>query len=112
METLTQNSPQMGWRRVDHGGAQPSPAGPSCRRRPATRRMGHDLEAVVQPVPGVAPDDELARQLIAFCRAHLAHFKCPRSVDFDPELPRLPTGKLYKLPLRDRYWGDHASRII
>jgi long-chain acyl-CoA synthetase len=74
--------------------------------------LGEAVKAVVQPVPGVAPDADLERELIAFCRAHLAHFKCPRSVDFDAALPRLPTGKLYKLPLRDRYWGDHATRIV
>jgi long-chain acyl-CoA synthetase len=66
----------------------------------------------VQAAPGVAPGPELERELTAFCREHLAHFKCPRSVDFVGELPRLPTGKLYKRLLRDRYWGDHTSRIV
>ena len=47
-----------------------------------------------------------------FCREHLAHLKCPRSIDFDPALPRLPTGKLYKRILRDAYWGDATSRIV
>jgi long-chain acyl-CoA synthetase len=41
-----------------------------------------------------------------------ARQKCPRSVDFEAELPRLPTGKLYKRVLRDRYWGDQQSRIV
>ena len=54
----------------------------------------------------------LERELIAFCRDHLAHFKCPRSIDFVDELPRLPTGKLYKGVLRERYWADHATRIV
>ena len=49
---------------------------------------------------------------IAFCREHLAHFKCPRTIDFEDELPRLPTGKLYKRLLRDRYWGNTTSRIV
>ena len=35
-----------------------------------------------------------------------------RSIDFENELPRLPTGKLYKRLLRDRYWGNKASRIV
>jgi long-chain acyl-CoA synthetase len=74
--------------------------------------LGEAVKAVVQPVPGVEPGTDLERELIAFCREHLAHFKCPRSVDFDVELPRLPTGKLYKLLLRDRYWGDRATRIV
>ena len=74
--------------------------------------LGEEVKAVVQPAPGVDPGPELERQLIAFCREHLAHYKCPRSVDFTDELPRLPTGKLYKRLLRDRYWGDHTSRIV
>jgi long-chain acyl-CoA synthetase len=54
----------------------------------------------------------LERALIAFCREHLAHFKCPRSVDFVDELPRLPTGKLYKGVLREQYWAAHDTRIV
>jgi long-chain acyl-CoA synthetase len=50
--------------------------------------------------------------LLSFCGAHLARYKCPRSVDFIDELPRLPTGKLYKRLLKDRYWGDRATRIV
>jgi hypothetical protein len=44
-------------------------------------------------------------------RQHLAHIKCPRSVDFTEELPRLPTGKLYKRLLRDRYWGAREAEL-
>jgi long-chain acyl-CoA synthetase len=53
-----------------------------------------------------------AEELIAFCGAHLSRQKVPRSIDFIDELPRLPTGKLYKKPLRDKYWGDRKSRIL
>jgi len=74
--------------------------------------LGEEVKAVVQLMPGVEEGPDLERELIAFCREHLAHFKCPRSVDFTEELPRLPTGKLYKRLLRDRYWGDHTSRIV
>jgi long-chain acyl-CoA synthetase len=73
---------------------------------------GEEVKAVVQVMPGVEPGPELERELIEFCRQHLAAFKCPRSVDFEDELPRLPTGKLYKRLLRDRYWGDSTSRIV
>lgn len=73
--------------------------------------LGEEVKAVVQPMPGVAPGPELEAELIAFCRANLASIKCPRSVDFTDELPRLPTGKLYKKPLRDRYWVGHDKRI-
>lgn len=73
--------------------------------------MGEAVKAVVQPAPGADAGPELARELIDFCRQHLAHFKCPRSVDFVESLPRLPTGKLYKRLLRDRYWEGHTARI-
>ena len=74
--------------------------------------LGEEVKAVVQLVDGVEPGPELERELIEFCREHLAHYKCPRTVDFEAELPRLPTGKLYKRLLRDRYWKDHESRIL
>ena len=74
--------------------------------------LGEEVKAVVQPVDGVTGDRRSGRELIAFCREHLAHFKCPRRVDFVDELPRLPTGKLYKGPLREQYWADHSTRIV
>jgi long-chain acyl-CoA synthetase len=74
--------------------------------------LGEAVKAVVQPMPDVEPGPDLERELIAFCREHLAHYKCPRTVDFEEELPRLPTGKLYKRLLRDRYWGDRTTRIV
>jgi long-chain acyl-CoA synthetase len=74
--------------------------------------LGEEVKAVVQVVPGVEPGPELEQELLGFCRRHLASYKCPRSVDFEDELPRLPTGKLYKRLLRDRYWGDSTSRIV
>ncbi|HEY2815099.1 MAG TPA: AMP-binding protein [Acidimicrobiales bacterium] len=74
--------------------------------------LGEEVKAVVQVVEGVEPGPTLERELIAHCREHLAHYKCPRSVDFEDELPRLPTGKLYKRLLRDRYWHDHGTRIL
>lgn len=74
--------------------------------------LGEEVKAVVQPMPGVPSDDALAAELTAFCAEHLSRQKIPRSIDFDPELPRLPTGKLYKRKLRDRYWGEGQSRIL
>ena len=47
-----------------------------------------------------------------FCGQSLSRQKVPRSIDFAAELPRLPTGKLYKRLLRDRYWGNKSSRIL
>ena len=74
--------------------------------------LGEEVKAVVQVVPGMTPGPALAEELIAFCRQHLASLKCPRSIDFAAELPRLPTGKLYKRLLRDRYWAGHTTRIV
>jgi acyl-CoA synthetase (AMP-forming)/AMP-acid ligase II len=76
--------------------------------------FGEEVKAVVQPVEMPADDEAaaaLAAQLIAYCREHLADVKCPRSVDFRDELPRHPTGKLYKRLLKDEYWAD-AGRTI
>lgn len=66
--------------------------------------FGEAVKAVVQPSRWEEAGDALAAELIAFARAHLSTIKCPRSVDFERELPRAPTGKLYKRLLRDRYW--------
>jgi long-chain acyl-CoA synthetase len=74
--------------------------------------LGEEVKAVVQLMPDVEPGPELERELIAFCRDHLAHYKCPRSIDFEAELPRLPTGKLYKRLLKERYWKGRATSII
>jgi long-chain acyl-CoA synthetase len=74
--------------------------------------LGEEVKAVVQLMPEVGPCSEVANELMAFCRDHLAHQKCPRSIDFEAELPRLPTGKLYKGPLRERYWKGRESRIV
>jgi long-chain acyl-CoA synthetase len=74
--------------------------------------FGEEVKAVVQPLDGVEPGQELAAELVAYCRSHLAAYKCPRSIDFDPSLPRDPNGKLYKRRIRDRYWDGKASRIL
>ncbi len=74
--------------------------------------LGEEVKAVVQVVPGVTADEALVAELMAFCAEHLSHQKCPRSIDFEDELPRLPTGKLYKRLLKDRYWADHKNRIL
>lgn len=74
--------------------------------------FGEAVKAIVQPMPGIAPSDDLAEELLEFCRGELSKIKCPKSVDFDLELPRHPTGKLYKRLIRDRYWGKKDSRIV
>jgi len=74
--------------------------------------LGEEVKAVVQPMPGILPGPDLAQELMLFCSQSLSRQKVPRSIDFEAELPRLPTGKLYKRLLRDRYWGDKTSRIL
>ncbi len=74
--------------------------------------FGEEVKAVVQPVDMADAGPDLERELIAYCREHLADVKCPRSVDFVDELPRHPTGKLYKRLLRDQYWAGHESKLI
>jgi long-chain acyl-CoA synthetase len=74
--------------------------------------MGEAVKAVVTPRDMADAGPELERELIAWCRERLSPIKCPRSVDFEAELPRHPTGKLYKRLLRDRYWAGRASRLV
>ena len=49
-------------------------------------------------------------EIIEFCRQHIAHFKCPASIEFG-DLPKTSTGKVQKFVLRDREWKGHAKRI-
>ncbi len=74
--------------------------------------FGEAVKAVVQPLDMGEAGPELEQELIDYCREHLSHIKCPRSVDFEAELPRHPTGKLYKRLLRDAYWGGKQSKIV
>ncbi len=68
--------------------------------------MGEEVKAVVQPHDMKMASKALEADLILFCRKHLSPIKCPKSVDFEAELPRTPTGKLVKRHLKDRYWRD------
>jgi long-chain acyl-CoA synthetase len=74
--------------------------------------MGEEVKAVVQLAKDVEQNEALVEELMAYAREHVAHYKCPRSIDFEEELPRLPTGKLYKRILKDRYWGKKDTRIV
>ncbi len=74
--------------------------------------LGEEVKGVVQLMPGVSPRDGLEEELLEYCRQSLARFKCPASIDFEDELPRHPTGKLYKRLLRDRYRGATDLRIV
>lgn len=74
--------------------------------------FGEEVKAVVQPKHWEEVGPELAAELIDFCREHISHIKCPKTVDFEKELPRHPTGKLYKRLLRDRYWEGHKTKLL
>ena len=74
--------------------------------------FGEEVKAVVQPLDPTEAGESLERELIAYCREHLADVKCPRSIDFREELPRHPTGKLYKRLLKDEYWQGHETRLL
>jgi long-chain acyl-CoA synthetase len=73
--------------------------------------FGEEVKAVVQPRDMSDAGPQLAEELMAYCRQHLSTIKCPRTIDFEAELPRHPTGKLYKRLLRDRYWQGRTTRI-
>ncbi len=73
---------------------------------------GEEVKAVVQLAPGTTGDENTAQELLDYCLERLSKYKCPRSVDFVDELPRLPSGKLLKRKLRDRYWSDESARKV
>ncbi len=70
-------------------------------------KWGEVPKAFVAPVPGVELE---AQVVIAFARQHLAHFKCPKFVEFG-ELPKTATGKIQKFKLREREWAGRDKRI-
>jgi long-chain acyl-CoA synthetase len=72
---------------------------------------GEEVKAVIEPADGVDAGDELADEILAFCRDQLAKFKLPKSIDFTNEMPRDPNGKLYKRKLRDPYWEGRERAI-
>jgi acyl-CoA synthetase (AMP-forming)/AMP-acid ligase II len=66
--------------------------------------MGEEVKAVVQPANLEDAGPALEAELIAYCKANMSSVKSPRSIDFEEELPRHPTGKMYKRLLKDKYW--------
>ena len=66
--------------------------------------FGEQVKAVVQPVDWELAGPSLEQELLAYCRGKLAAYKCPKSIDFERELPRSDTGKLFKNGLKARYW--------
>jgi long-chain acyl-CoA synthetase len=71
---------------------------------------GEEVKSIVELLDRSAGSPELAAELIEFTRSKLAHYKCPRSVDFVAALPRQDNGKIYKRVIRDRYRAEAAGR--
>jgi long-chain acyl-CoA synthetase len=72
------------------------------------QRWGETVKAIVVAAPGAIVDQAM---LIAHCRAHLAHYKAPTSVDTTDVLPRNPSGKVLKRELRAPYWEGRERHI-
>jgi fatty-acyl-CoA synthase len=73
-----------------------------------SEKWGETPIALVVRREGDTPD---AAELIAFCREHLAGFKCPTGIEFVEALPRTATGKLQKFRLREQYWEGRERRV-
>ena len=71
-------------------------------------RWGEVPKALVVLRPQQHADE---RELIAFCRDRMAHFKAPKSVEFLATLPKTATGKVQKFALREAYWPARESRV-
>ncbi|WP_289024789.1 acyl-CoA synthetase, partial [uncultured Sphingomonas sp.] len=74
--------------------------------------MGEMVVAVIQPADWEDANDAFAEELLVWLRPQISGVKMPRRVDFMQELPRHPTGKLYKRLIRDAYWGKKDSAIV
>jgi long-chain acyl-CoA synthetase len=72
---------------------------------------GEEIKAVVQPAEGVEPGDALTDEINAFAQERLAKYKRPKTIDYTDEMPRDPSGKLYKRKLRDPYWEGRDRAI-
>jgi long-chain acyl-CoA synthetase len=76
-------------------------------------KWGEAVKAIVVRSPAAIErsEDDIATELIGFCRDRLAHYKCPKTVDFAEALPRNPSGKILKRELRAPYWKDRERHI-
>ena len=72
---------------------------------------GESVKAAVELVASVEASPALEHEILAYAREHLARYKVPRSIDFEPTLPRHPSGKLYVRQLRDPYWAGRERKI-
>jgi long-chain acyl-CoA synthetase len=71
-------------------------------------KMGEQVKAIVETRRGVTLTGE---EIVLFCREHMAHYKCPKTIEFVAKLPRDPNGKIRKRELRERYWAGRGKRV-
>jgi long-chain acyl-CoA synthetase len=83
----------------------------SCCIGAPNEEWGEEVKAVITLNPGFEPSDDLAKEIIAFSRQHLAGYKVPKSIDFVDELPRSPAGKIQRGKVRKPYWAGRAREI-
>jgi fatty-acyl-CoA synthase len=65
--------------------------------------MGQSVKGVVQTVDPADAGEEFGDELLAWLRDRLAHYKCPRSISFEAQMPRTETGKMFKQELIKKY---------
>lgn len=70
-------------------------------------KWGEVPKAFIVPKPGT---NLTADEIIEFCRQNLAHYKCPKAVEFG-ELPKTSTGKIQKYILREKEWKGYDKRV-
>ena len=71
-------------------------------------QWGEAVKACVVLKAGAAATE---KEIVDFMRGRIAHFKCPKSVDFMAAIPRNPTGKILKRLLREPYWAGKTRRV-
>jgi long-chain acyl-CoA synthetase len=82
----------------------------ACTIGVPNEEWGEEVKSVVQLRPGFTPSEALTAELMRWAKDRLAHFKCPRSIDYSTDLPRLPSGKIQRRLVREPYWAGHATR--
>ena len=81
----------------------------SCTIGIPNDEWGEEVKGVIELKEGFEPTDELAQKLVGYARERLAKFKCPKTIDFEEDLPRHETGKLYRRLIRERYREKASS---
>jgi long-chain acyl-CoA synthetase len=73
--------------------------------------LGEVVHVIVEPVDWADAGPELEQQLMELCAAQLSRIKCPKAIEFNPSLPRTPTGKMMKRLLKEPYWANRKTMI-